>query len=445
MNISPKIRDFLDQCRPGFTLPQAFYNDRDLFDFDVTEILGRSWLMVGFEAELPAVGSYLAVTIGADPILVVRGRDRLIRAFHNTCRHRGSQICPDGHGQTAKLVCPYHQWTYELDGRLLGASRMPSTFLPGEHRLTPLGIGLMGGCIYVSLTPDVPDFAPFSNEVAPLLLPYRLTEAKLAHQSLLVERANWKLVMENARECYHCAMSHPELKRTFPVDIKPGFDFGDDEHNRRFAEKMRGLGLRSEPVEGGWWHAGRYPLNPGIETISLDGNAVVNRRMVATDAPEIGGLRWATEPNSFCHAFADYCFMFTVIPVGPQETHVISKWLVHRDATEGIDYHLDRLIEAWTKTNLQDRALAENNQRGVNGRGYAPGPYSENAEDFVIRFTNWYRQTARLAVTHGATPSATHGTAHSATHSATYGATHGSTPSATPSATDIPAEHPPSR
>jgi glycine betaine monooxygenase A len=356
--------------------------------------------MVGFEAELTASGSYLAMTIGRDPILIVRGRDGIIRAFHNTCRHRGSQICVDGHARATRLVCPYHQWTYDLDGRLLGAPRMPADFMPADHGLRPIPIGLAGGCMYISLTRDAADFAPFSAAISPLLAPYRLADVKLAHQSVLVEKANWKLVMENARECYHCAVSHPELKRSFQVAIKPGFDFGDDEHNMRFADKMRQLGLPTESVAGSWWHAGRYPLNPGMESISMDGKPLVRRRLVAIESTEIGGLRWATEPNSFCHAFADYCFMFCAIPVGPQETHVISKWLVHNDAAEGVDYEVDRLIETWTKTNLQDRALAENNQRGVNGRGYAPGPYSEEAEDFVIRFSDWYRATARSAADH---------------------------------------------
>lgn len=103
------------------------------------------------------------------------------------------------------------------------------------------------------------------------------------------------------------------------------------------------------------------------------------------------------QPNNFCHAFSDYAFMFSAIPSGPQETRVVSKWLVHKDAVEGVDYTIEGLTEAWTKTNLQDRDLAENNQRGVNGIGYLPGPYSQEAEDYVVRFAKWYREVARSA------------------------------------------------
>jgi Rieske 2Fe-2S family protein len=110
---------------------------------------------------------------------------------------------------------------------------------------------------------------------------------------------------------------------------------------------------------------------------------------------DVGSLRWAIEPHSFTHAVGDYVFMFSANPTGPEETVVTSKWLVHKDAVEGVDYDPARLTELWTLTNDQDRRLAENNQRGVNSRGYVPGPYSEQAETLVMRFTDWYCARAR--------------------------------------------------
>jgi glycine betaine catabolism A len=390
-----RVLELLGRSNADYSLPQAFYTDPDLYEFDVSAVFSRSWLMIGFEAELPEPGSYMAVTIGRSPVVVVRGRDGVIRGFHNTCRHRGSQICVDGRGRNVRLVCPYHKWTYELDGRLIGAGRMPADFTLEDHALRAVQVELLAGCIYVALTDEAPDFSPFRAAVAPLLAPYKMTDAKLAFESTLVEKANWKLVMENARECYHCAACHPELKQSFPVMV--GRDFGDTEHHRRFTARMGQLGLSTALVEGTWWHAERYPLNPGMESISMDGRAVVSRRLVGIEEKEIGALWWAVEPNSFCHAFSDYAFMFSAIPAGPQETRVVSKWLVHKEAVEGVDFTIDSLIEAWTKTNLQDRELAENNQRGVSGMGYLPGPYSQEAEDFVIRFGKWYRAAARSA------------------------------------------------
>jgi glycine betaine catabolism A len=392
-----RILALLDQAKPGHSLPREFYRDQDVFEFELERVFPRSWFLIGFEVELPEAGSYLAFTIGSNPVLLVRGRDGVIRGFHNTCRHRGSMICADGRGRTSRLICPYHKWTYDLDGRLIGASRMGSGFQGAAHGLTPISVRLLAGCIYIALTVDAPDFGPFEAAVGPLLHRYRLGEAKLAHESVIVERANWKLAMENARECYHCATGHPELRRTFPVAIGQGFSFGDEAHVKQYFQRLAALGLPTKAEEGGWWQSGFYPLNAGVETISMDGKPLVKQRLIESDGKELGGYRWATEPTSFGHALIDYAFTFSVIPVGPLETHIVSKWVVPREAVEGVDYRVDSLIEAWMKTNAQDRELAENNQRGVNSIGYRPGPYSEEAEDFTRRFVDWYRTEARAA------------------------------------------------
>jgi Rieske 2Fe-2S family protein len=389
-----RIQGLIAEARPGHTLPQAFYGDPEVYAFDVSAVLTRSWFMLGFEAELPAAGSYLSLTIGPHPLLVVRGRDGVIRGFHNICRHRGAQICAEGAGTRPKIVCPYHSWTYELDGRLSGAPRLPEGLDFASHALVQVRIELLEGCIYAALSEAAPDFAPFREAATPFLKPYHLAGAKLAFQSELIEQANWKLVMENARECYHCAVWHPELKVSFPVVFGQGFRVTDGSRNADYVAQMDRLGLAVGPATGSWWHVGRYPLNPGVHSVSMTGREVVAKRLLETHGAAIGGLRWATEPNSFCHAFSDYAFMFTVVPVSPTQSRVISKWLVPKEAQEGVDYSLEELSAVWTQTNLQDRDLAENNQRGINGLGYRPGPYAQGAEELVIRFNDWYRATA---------------------------------------------------
>jgi glycine betaine catabolism A len=397
MNSRQRVLELLRDAKPGHTLPQPFYGDPELYAFDTRTVLTRSWFMLGFEAELSAPGAYLSVALGPHPVLIVRGRDGVIRGFHNTCRHRGAQICPEGAGLAPRIVCPYHRWTYDLDGRLLAASRMADDLDLKTHGLIPIRVELLAGCIYGALSDAAPDFAPFRAAAAPFLEPYRLAEARFAHESVLLEKANWKLVMENARECYHCATSHPELKVSFPVVFNQGFRPTDGSRNQAYVEAMARIGFAVGPESGLWWHIGRYPLNPGVASVSLDGQAAVRAQLLDTRGQAIGGLRWATEPNSFCHVFADYAFMFTAIPIGPEETRVVSKWLVPKEAREGVDYQLEDLTAVWVRTNLQDRALAENNQRGVNGFGYRPGPYAPGAEELVIRFNSWYRATAREA------------------------------------------------
>jgi Rieske 2Fe-2S family protein len=389
-----RIGRLLQARKPGHALPQALYNDEEAFEFDLKAIFARNWLPIGFEAELPKPGAYLAMTIGRWPIVALRDRAGQIRGYHNSCRHRGAQILADGKGATVRLVCPYHRWAYDLSGELAHTTRMDEDFDPAGHSLAPLRVEILAGVIYVCLSDDPPSFAEFRDEFGPMLEAQNLRFGRLACESTLVEKGNWKLVMENARECYHCAVSHPELSESFPVEAKAYFDYGDDPHAEAFNARMKAAGLAIGPVEGDWWQGIRFALNAGYRSMTMDGDFVVSKPMCQVEGGDVGSLRWALEPNSFFHAFGDYCFMFSAWPVGPNETHVIGKWLVRGDAEPGIDYDPDKVADLWTRTNLQDRDLVENNQRGVNSLGYIPGPYSSEAETLVVRFVDWYCKEA---------------------------------------------------
>ena len=382
------------RARPrGHSLPQPFYTDAEFFDFDLAAIFGRSWLFVGFEVELREPGDYLSLTIGHWPILVMRGRDGTVRGFHNSCRHRGSVLCPPGSGHAARIVCPYHRWTYGLDGKLLAAGRMPDAFDKGEHGLTPVHLAVVAGAIMVCLAATPPPLDTIRRELTPLLTPQDFAHAKLAHQSVLVEQANWKLVMENARECYHCATGHPELSLTFPVNASAYFDL-DPAASAAFEQRITALGLPMGPAGEDWWQAVRFPLNEGTVALTIDGQFNVSKLMCDAGGGDTGSMRWAIEPNMFCHSTSEYTFAFTAMPVSPTETHVVSKWLVHEDAVEGVDYTVAALTDLWTRTNLQDKYLSENNQRGIFSPGYRPGPYSADAESLTLRFVDWYGRAA---------------------------------------------------
>jgi Rieske 2Fe-2S family protein len=389
-----RIRALLDQRRPGHALPQAFYNDPEIFAFDMQAIYGRSWIFAGFEIEVPDAGCTLAFSIGRSPVVIVRGRDGQLRAFHNSCRHRGAQICAEGASKRPRLVCPYHNWAYDLTGNLVNAARMADTFDPAEHSLKPMPLRAVAGTIYVCLSDTPPDFEDFEARVTPLLAPHQLGKTKLAYQATLVEKANWKLVMENARECYHCAANHPELSVTFPVGRRQLSQAEQVSLNERFASRMAAQNLPCGPEEGPWWQAGRFSLNEGVRSMTMDGEPCVTKTIGSVGNGDVGSLRLALEPHSFAHTLGDYAFMFSAMPTGPEETVVTAKWLVAADAVEGVDYTIPKLIELWDRTNLQDRELAENNQRGVNSTGFIPGPYSEQAEALVLRFVDWYCDTA---------------------------------------------------
>lgn len=383
------ISTLLKARPPGHSLPQGLYLDRAAFDFDLDAIFGTSWLLAGFEAEVRKPGDYLSLTIGRWPVLIVRGRDGELRAFHNSCRHRGSILCGPGSGNMPRLTCPYHRWTYGLDGRLLAAGRMPEDFRKGDYPLNPVHLETIAGAIFICLAETPPDIATMRRDLTPLLAPHDLAHAKVAAKSVLVEQANWKLVMENGRECYHCATGHPELSLTFPVGASEYFDLEDAE-GRAFEERMSALGLPGGPVGEDWWQAVRFALNPGMRAMTTSGDFAVKKLMCDLGGGDTGSLRWAIEPNNFCHSTSEYTFAFNAMPVAPDETHVVSTWLVHEDAVEGVDYDVDTLTHLWTQTNLQDKEFAENNQRGIVSPGYRPGPYSPTAESLTLRFVDWY-------------------------------------------------------
>jgi Rieske 2Fe-2S family protein len=393
------LRRLLQSRRAGHALPQALYTSEEAFAFDVREIFGRAWVLAGLECEIPAPGSALALTVGTSPIVILRDRTGTIRAFHNSCRHRGAMVCPAGRSQRPVLVCPYHQWTYDLTGKLTGARRMQQeNFDASALSLRPIQVRNVAGCLYVSLSDDPPPFDAFAEGLAPLLAPHDLPHAKLAHEAVFIEKGNWKLVMENARECYHCAVRHPDLALTFPTEVRAHFEADEAGRTARFDARMEAAGLPIGPTIGPWWQAIRFPLNEGVLSMTIDGKHAVSRLMVDKEGGDIGSVRFATEPNSFCHAVADHLFVFMAEPSGPQETIVTTRWYVHKEAVEGVDYHLETLVALWLTTNKQDIELVENNQRGVNSVGYVPGPYSAEAEALVARFTDWYCEEAGAAL-----------------------------------------------
>jgi len=387
--------------KKNLSLPQPLYNDPNMFKVDMQEIFQKEWIFVGMSCELPTKGDYITVEIGQNSILVVRDNDLSINAFHNVCRHRGSKLCDKAKGKVANLVCPYHQWTYNLKGNLLFAgSDMGEHFNLQEHGLKPVHCHIAGGFIFISLaTGDAPDISAFSETLNEYMAPYDIENSKVAVQSSIEEDANWKLVLENNRECYHCNASHPEL-----ISSLLEFDDTSDpratpeflEHYRKLSQqwdaekiphKLISHGLRNRVV--------RMPLKEGTVAMTLDGKSACDKLMGTIKNPELGSMRILHLPNSWNHMQSDHCVVFQVIPISAQKTVVTTKWLVHKDAVEGVDYHIDRLRAVWDATNEQDRTLAERNQLGVNSIGYEPGPYSETYEFGVINFIDWYSETLR--------------------------------------------------
>ena len=391
--------DLLATRVPGHALPRPFYTDLEIHNVDLENIWYRDWLFAIPSCEVATAGSYVTMQVGAYPVVIVRGADGEIRAFHNGCRHRGSRVCTALKGTAPKLVCPYHQWTYELDGRLLYARDMGPDFKPADYGLRPVACRDAGGMVFVCLADNPPAIDAFVDQARRYLAPHRLAEAKVAFESTIIEKGNWKLVLENNRECYHCAGSHPELCRTFPD--RPGFTSMDETGAQEQAvtahwQRCEAAGLPSRFVIAPThqWRFARIPLLGAGESFTMDGKAAVpSKRLSAAPFADAGSLLFFHYPNSWNHFLADHATVFRVLPVSPTEAEVTTKWLVHKDAVEGVDYDVKNLTRVWAATNDEDRQVVEENQRGINSPAYTPGPYSRIQEDGVIQFVDWYCRT----------------------------------------------------
>ncbi|HIC65603.1 MAG: aromatic ring-hydroxylating oxygenase subunit alpha [Paracoccus sp. (in: a-proteobacteria)] len=397
MTAEAKARDLLNRREPNHSLERAFYTDADLHAIDLEQIFYRDWLYAAPSCALPKAGSYVTHQVGAYRLMIVRGADRVIRAFHNTCRHRGSIICKGASGHVPKLVCPYHQWTYELDGRLIWARDMGPDFDATKHGLKAIHCREVSGLVYLCLAEEAPDFDAFAAMAQPYLASHDLDQAKIAHQSTIIENGNWKLVWENNRECYHCGGNHPALCRTFPDDpVISGIEEGGppphlQAHFRRC--EAAGMPAQFRIAESGQYRFARMPLKVGAKSYTMTGDPAVRRRLGRVPFDDAGALLKFHYPTTWNHFLPDHSITFRVTPLGPQQTEVQTTWLVDKDAVEGVDYDLKTLTEVWVATNDEDRRVVEDNQLGINSPAYRPGPYSAVQEGGVIQFVDWYCET----------------------------------------------------
>jgi Rieske 2Fe-2S family protein len=398
---------WIDRCQPGWSLPREFYAGEAIYQADLEHIWRRGWLFAGHSCEVRQPGDYFTLSLDSDSFLVIRGDDGTARALHNVCRHRGSLICTEDRGHVTRLVCPYHQWTYGKDGALLACRGMQEELDKSQFSLRPIHTRELEGLIYVCLADTPPDFEPARRLLAPLLKPQGFRNAKVAKTIDYQVPANWKLVWENNRECYHCNVNHPQY-------IKANFDhYNADDTTTRIKAEMNAAVARSEQkwaVAGLaathkqtgmttfpdaehniWFSANRTALVEGWVSETMDGRQVAPLMGDYADA-DVGTLRVRTLPNFWNHSSCDHGVSTLLLPVGPQRTLARVTWLVREDVVEGRDYRLEDLLPFWQLTSEQDWEICRNQQRGINSRAYTPGPYSSYKEYNVAGFVRWYLQ-----------------------------------------------------
>lgn len=399
-----RVRDLVDERRPGFGLGRECYADGELFRVEMDEIWRKGWLFVGHGCEARRPGDYFTFEIDRDPIVCVRQEDGTMRAMHNVCRHRGSIVLVDERGHQARLTCPYHQWVYGLDGSLLRCQGVPEGFRKDGVGLASIPTEEIAGLVFVCLDDRPRPIERAREDLTRGLAVQGLDRAKVAMQIDYEVKANWKLIWENNRECFHCDVNHPQYVRA----NFDHYDEGDTRHKGDLAAALQrqregllrcgikdeffgGFGLSEFPDPTGevWWSLNRTALEEGFDTESLDG-CLVSRLMGAYVDPAVGTLRVRSLPNFWCHASCDHAVTTRLTPTGRWTTNVRVSWLVDVDAQEGRDYDLAKLLPFWQLTSEQDWAICERQQRGVASSVFVPGPLSPDKEGNVDRFLSWY-------------------------------------------------------
>ena len=411
MSFYNRIATGLQQDRKGYSLPRDLYVSDEAFRFDTEVMLKSVWLYACTVAHVKNPGDWFLFELAHNSIIVVRGRDNAVRAFWNSCRHRGARICEEQRGRAPRLMCPYHQWTYGLDGALLAARSMADDFNKADNGLAPVSLENIGGLIFLCLSDNPPPIDRVKADVIDQIGAYDLDKCKVAVQDNLVENANWKLVMENNRECYHCDAGHPEL-----ISVLGTYGFGkglpedgeadvvDDKAFGAMVEAKRAqwqkLGIFRDLIEfpDGWWHrVARLPLANGAVTQSIDGKLACKKLIGPFTEPETSSLSVWTQPNSWHHFCCDHVVTFSLTPLSADTTLLRTSWLVHEDAVEGVDYDPDHLAALWRTTNDQDGRFSMLNHRGIATDGYRPGRYAVE-EKLVEDFKEFYVDRSRKAL-----------------------------------------------
>ena len=412
MNISSDIRSLINNRRKGHTLPAPFYLSKEFHDLDIAEIFSKHWIYVAIEPDIAEPGDYIRVEVGHNSVIIVRDDAMQIKAFHNVCRHRGSQLCDEQKGSVGNIVCPYHQWTYDLSGKLIYNEHMGEDFDKNAHNLKAVQVGNIAGLIFICLSDHPPaDFAEMKQAMEPYIAPHRIQDTKIIHQEDLIENGNWKLTMENNRECYHCVANHPELLNSM---YEFGFGYQPSPENAAKVQEFRDLietegarwaacGLPSAEIDvldsrASAYRTQRLPLDKAGESQTMDSLVACQKLLGDLTQRNLGGLSFWTQPNSWHHFMSDHIVTFSVLPIDAQHTLLSTKWLVHKDALEGKDYDTKKITEVWQATNKQDSTLVERTQRGVHSDQYEPGPYSPYTEELVEKFTNWYIQRLEITI-----------------------------------------------
>ena len=337
------------------TLPGRYFTSPEIFALESEKIFQQRWLCVGRESQIARLGDYFLQQVGSESIIILRDRSDRVRAFYNVCRHRGTRLCEEPRGQfSGTIQCPYHAWTYTLDGRLIGAPSADTIedFDKADWPLHQVAIASWEGFLFINLADDPEPFEEayallagrFSRFNLPSLTAYRRIDYQLA--------CNWKFVVQNYSECYHCPLVHPAL-----VKLSPPTSGEND--------------LYRGPFLGGYME-----IVDASQSLTMSGRSC---GAMVGDLPDEDLKRvyyYSLFPNMLLSLHPDYVMYHTIWPKSPGATLVTCEWLFHPDTLTNPEFKPDDGVEFWDLTNRQDWHVCELSNAGVQSRSYTPGPYS---------------------------------------------------------------------
>jgi glycine betaine catabolism A len=365
LNLDPRdVEATLEPLERATMLPPRAFIDPSVFEWELERIFG-GWICVGHVSRVAEPGSYLMREVGDDSVVVMCGPDGRPHAFLNVCRHRGARLISDAEGSVGRrVVCPYHAWSYALDGELKGARHMDGVedFDTACWGLIPVRVATVGGLVLVDLSGEAPPAAAHVGELAAHLERYRVGNLTRTGQMHYEVEANWKAIAENYSECLHCPGVHPELNA--------------------LSHYMSG-----EVIDGpGSWCGGSMILRDGASTMGRGGGARTTRAPIdgLSDADLRSVLYFVLFPNALVSLHPDYVMLHTLWPRSFDRTNVICEWFFEPATVAADGFDAADAIEFWDQVNREDWRVCELTQMGVRTRGYVPGRYSAQEVDVHV-------------------------------------------------------------
>ncbi len=343
------------------TLPGSYYCDPNVFRAEIERFYFQGWVCAGRAGFIPNAGDYFLREIAGESIIIVRDADSSVRAFYNVCRHRGTRMCVASEGNFAgRIQCPYHGWTYGLDGRLLGAPHMDVPgFCRDEYPLNEVQVEAWEGHLFVRLWTRDLSRVSLVNRLADLsakFAPWRMAELQLHKRISYTVKANWKLVVLNYSECLHCPFLHPALNRLTDY-----------------------LGADNEAAPGVYL-GGSMGFRGDSETMSIDGKRRRGYLPGLNEDERRKVCYYYIYPNLMLSLHPDYMMVHTLWPEAVDRTTILCEWYFHSSELTKPGFAADDVIDFWDTTNKEDWRIVELSQLGIQSRSYRPGPYSRREE-----------------------------------------------------------------